>query len=843
MGLSALRRSRLVPAATAAVLAVGGGVTLPLLAAAPSSAASLAPWGTPTAITGADVSSSVMEVVTATDGSAVAVWNQFAGFGGGERKLYAAVRPAGSDTWGTPTLLAQTPAEPGGVKLHASADGSVTALWVEFPHLTGPGSGELDIRLRSAVLSVDHTEWSAPVELVGAGEGWTEHGIDLTEAPDGTLTAVWGTRPTGTGKAEISAATRGRDGVWSEPEQISAPVGAGTGMAGSPTVAVAADGTTEVVYVQRDGEDVSLRAVERAAGATTWTEPSAVAGTYLSVSLPELTAADDGSLTLAWQGSDRSEAQSIYTATRAASDGAWSAPQVVTGTDDLVETPEPLIAPDGEVTLVWVDYTNTFGTRTSTRGTDGTWSAVRTLSTGYVSEQYDAAIGADGTVRVLWTQDDGNGRVLLEAARSDGGWTSAAQVPGSANAFVRGRISVGPDGEATAVWSATAADSDVDRLYGSRTVWPALAVTSSAVPTTAALKGTTSSSSAWAPVWQLSRPVSSWSLTLTDPAGRTVRTLTGAADGPKAAVSWNGRTAAGTHAPNGPLTWTLRATQEGGTTAVKLASGKLTVTGGAAVYRDLGGASATPDGTGDLLTLNSSGGLTYQLGKSSTGTFSGKVSGSGWATSVKAVPFGDLSGDRCNDVLVRLSSGSLRLYKPGCGKAVTPSTSYTSLGTGWDQYNVLTSPGDISGDGRPDLITRNSSTGAVHLHKGTSSGTLAARVKLSSDWSVYKKIVGVGDLNGDGIGDLLAHRSGTNDLYRYEGTGTGAFKPRVKVFGAWGSSYNVVVGVGDITGDGKADIVERDSAGNVYRNNGDGKGSFGSRTRIATGWSGYKSLS
>jgi hypothetical protein len=64
----------------------------------------------------------------------------------------------------------------------------------------------------------------------------------------------------------------------------------------------------------------------------------------------------------------------------------------------------------------------------------------------------------------------------------------------------------------------------------------------------------------------------------------------------------------------------------------------------------------------------------------------------------------------------------------------------------------------------------------------------------------------------------------------------------VKVFNDWGSSYNVVVGVGDITGDGRADIVSRDTWGNVWRNNGNGRGSFGSRTRIATGWQGYKGL-
>ncbi|WP_053750986.1 FG-GAP-like repeat-containing protein [Streptomyces sp. MMG1533] len=788
MGRYALSRRRLAVAISSVALAVAGGAVLPTSAVA----APVAPWTTATAITGTDVDAAVLDVVTAADGSAVALWNQFASTSSNERRLYAAVRPAGSDAWGTPTLLATTPTEAGSAKLHASADGTVTALWVEMPDAPSPGTGPFDIRLVSSVLTADRSAWSAPVELVGTDAAWGDGGIDLAEAPDGTVTAAWSTRADSSTKFEVYAATRGGDGTWSTPVQVSKAGTDGADSASSPSVVITSDGTAVVVYKQWDGPSASLRAASRAAGAAEWSAPVAATGSYQSVGDPEATASDDGTLTVAWEGTDESENESILTATRSADD-TWSAPETVTATDDLAETPEPLIAPDGDVTLVWVDYTSTFGTRTATREADtGSWSAVRTLSTSYVSEQYDAAVGADGTVHTLWTQSSGSGRVLMQSVRSEGEWTAAAQLPGSAGAYVRGQISVGTDGSATAVWSGAASESGVDRLYGSRTAWPALAVSGSTVPSTAALGSTTATSTAWAPTWTLSRPTSSWSVTISDRAGQAVRTLTGTTADLKVTAGWNGRTASGSYAPNGPLTWTLRATQEGASSAVKLASGTVTVTGGAAVSRDFGGASATPDGTGDLLTLNSSGALTYQLGKASTGTFSGKVSGSGWATSVKAVPIGDLSGDRCNDVLVRYSSGALRLYKPGCGKAVTPSTAYTTLGSsGWTQYDVLTSPGDVSGDGRPDLIARNASTGAVYLYKGTSTGTLSARVKLYDNWKTYKKIVGVGD----------------------------------------------------ITDDGKADIVSRDTGGNLYRNSGDGKGSFGARAKIATGWSGYKSLS
>lgn len=56
----------------------------------------------------------------------------------------------------------------------------------------------------------------------------------------------------------------------------------------------------------------------------------------------------------------------------------------------------------------------------------------------------------------------------------------------------------------------------------------------------------------------------------------------------------------------------------------------------------------------------------------------------------------------------------------------------------------------------------------------------------------------------------------------------------MEVATGWGASYDVVVGVGDNTGDGEADLVSRDTSGTLWRNNGNGKGSFGTRTKIDT---------
>ncbi|MDQ1067916.1 FG-GAP repeat domain-containing protein [Streptomyces canus] len=337
----------------------------------------------------------------------------------------------------------------------------------------------------------------------------------------------------------------------------------------------------------------------------------------------------------------------------------------------------------------------------------------------------------------------------------------------------------------------------------------------------------------------LSKPAS-WRMTVRSKAtGKVVDTVDGEARG-EIKAGWDGMTAGGL-APNGWYDWTLSAAPVDGVGTPVSAHSSFRLVEAAPVHRDHVGADGNPDGIGDLLVLNSSGRLNFWAG-TGKGTFSGQSMGTAWPTSIKAVPFGDLSGDRCNDVLVRYSSGALRLYRPGCGEYLEPSTPYTSLGTsGWTQYDVLTAPGDVTKDGRPDLIARNSSTGTVYLYKGTSTGKLSARVKLYDNWKGYKKIVGTGDLNGDGIGDVLAQDK-TNNLYRYDGRGNGTFKARVKLFTAWGGSYNVIVGVGDITADGKADLVSRDTGGVLWRNAGNGKGSFGARVKIASGWQGYKGL-
>ncbi|MFI9295750.1 FG-GAP-like repeat-containing protein [Streptomyces gardneri] len=356
-------------------------------------------------------------------------------------------------------------------------------------------------------------------------------------------------------------------------------------------------------------------------------------------------------------------------------------------------------------------------------------------------------------------------------------------------------------------------------------------VTDSTVPASANLKSTS-----WKPRWNLSKPVT-WSLAIKHKAtGATVRTLTGEGRGVVAPV-WDGKDAAGKLVRNGAHTWTLTVKPADGHGADLIQSGTLSVTGGAAVWRDLAG----DDGFGDLLVMDTTGLVSMYRG-TGTGAVSARIAGTGtkFATSSVFVPTGDLNGDRCADVYARVGD-QLRAYRPGCGKVVSASSPYTVVGSGWGQYDVLTSPGDVNGDGYADLVARQSSTGDVYFYGGTVDHRVKARVRIGTNWKLYKKIVGAGDLNGDGRGDLLGvDASGV--LWRYYGTATGGVGARVKVGGGWGG-YSSLVGVGDLSGDGRADLVARDTAGRLYAYKGAGNGLYGTRAVIgSSGWNGFKGL-
>ncbi|MFE4455491.1 FG-GAP-like repeat-containing protein [Streptomyces sp. NPDC056796] len=340
---------------------------------------------------------------------------------------------------------------------------------------------------------------------------------------------------------------------------------------------------------------------------------------------------------------------------------------------------------------------------------------------------------------------------------------------------------------------------------------------------------------AWKPRWWLSKPAGSWALTLRDKAtGATVRTLSGGEARGLVTPSWDGRNTAGRYVPDGEYTWTLTAKPADGVQADLSAAGTVAVTGGTAVRRDYVG----DDGYPDLYARGTDGSLLVYQGNAS-GTVSAKADGGTWPTTSTLVPFGDLDGDGANDTLVTDKDGFLYRYSPERGKAVTPDTPHTKIGSGWTAFDGLTYSGDLTGDGIPDLVARQTATGDLYLYEGTLTGGFTRTGRIGTSWKGLT-IVGAGDLNGDKHGDIVA-RTTNGDLYRYYGSGKGTISSGVKIGSGWGGMADFV-GIGDLTGDGKDDILGRTTTGDLYRYAGNGTGGIGSGVKIGTGWKSFGSV-
>ncbi|MFB7212004.1 FG-GAP-like repeat-containing protein [Streptomyces sp. NPDC056255] len=155
-----------------------------------------------------------------------------------------------------------------------------------------------------------------------------------------------------------------------------------------------------------------------------------------------------------------------------------------------------------------------------------------------------------------------------------------------------------------------------------------------------------------------------------------------------------------------------------------------------------------------------------------------------------------------------------------------------------DQFDFMTELGDLGGDGKGDLLARTPGGTLYRIPSALSHSDLgkAGKVKLGTGWSKYNRIVAARDLSGDGLPDILA-RDASGVIWLYRGKSDGSLAGRTKVT-TW-KSYTAIAGRGDLSGDGRADIVARDSAGVLWLYRGNGKGGFAPRTKIGSGWGKY----
>ncbi len=318
--------------------------------------------------------------------------------------------------------------------------------------------------------------WQFPVTPLPSGPNGSD-GADVAVAPDGTTTIVY-TRQENP-FTSIRAATRPAgqsDFIYSD---VSVP---GAGSDNRPRIAVSPDGTTTVVW--HEGGNDEIWVATRPPGNSTFPDPTQTRPQRLSVrglysTTPDVTAADDGSVTAVWATGNPSPQQfsdwRVQAAIRLPGQAAFGGPRDVStaliGSSGATPpfAPKVAAAADGTTTAVWSQLnsaggsTGTIQAATRRPGESGFPDPAQTppadLSpAGEEARTPDVSVGINGETTVAWQgQDQSATNLTVELATRQAGAGTFGDpqeiwVVPPADGEPVPQVAHAPDGQTTVVW-------------------------------------------------------------------------------------------------------------------------------------------------------------------------------------------------------------------------------------------------------------------------------------------------------------------------------------------------------------------------------------------------------
>ncbi len=327
------------------------------------------------------------QVAVAADGATTVVWTRN---NGSNSIVQARTRPAGSGTFGGVVDLSATGQDAESLQVAVAGDGATTVVWSR-----SNGSNVtyiVQVRTRPAgsstfggVVDLGNTSFDSPQVTVGV---------------DGAITVVW-TRYGGSNDKRIQARTRpAGSSTFGAVEYLTA-LGQD---AGSPQVAVGVDGATTVVWYRFDGSRNIVQARTRPAGSSTFGGAENLSATGQDAGSPQVAVAADGATTVVWYRYGGSN-WIVQARTRPAGSGTFGGAEnlAAAGDNNNGLYPQVTVGAGGATTVVW-GLRNGFSSyivqaRTRPAGSS-TFGGAVDLGNSVNSPQ--VTVGVDGAVTVVW---------------------------------------------------------------------------------------------------------------------------------------------------------------------------------------------------------------------------------------------------------------------------------------------------------------------------------------------------------------------------------------------------------------------------------------------------------